>query len=108
MPQKLFEEEFWSAAYGGRDCPISLLAVVFNVFCLGAMWLPSLTSESLSSSQFNQLALLAMSQDPISIVHMEAIHLQAVYLCVVDSTHTKAWACLGLALKLAQTLGIGT
>jgi hypothetical protein len=108
MPRKLFEEEFWAAAYGGRECPISLLAVVFNVFCLGAMWHPSLTSESLTSSQFNQLALLALPQDPISIAHIEAIYLQAVYLCIIDSTHSKAWACLGLALKLAQTLGIGT
>ena len=107
MPQKLFEEEFWSAAYGGREGPISLLAVVFNVLCLGAMWHPSLSSESLSSSQFNQLAVLALSQDTISIAHIEAIYLQAVYLCIIDSTHSKAWACLGLAMKLAQTLGIG-
>lgn len=48
-----------------------------------------------------------MSQDPISIAHIEALYLQAVYLCVIDATHSKSWACLGLNIKLAQTLGIG-
>ncbi|KIM34498.1 hypothetical protein M408DRAFT_325886 [Serendipita vermifera MAFF 305830] len=106
VSRSLFDKEFWPVAYGGKEAPTSLLAVIFNIFCLGAMWHPALPSNCLSPSQFNHLAVLAMSQDPISIAHIEALCMQAVYLCVIDATHSKAWACLGLALKLAQTMGI--
>jgi hypothetical protein len=114
VPQSLLEEEYWPIAYGWRDSTslestrASSLAVLYGIFCLSTSWSTTPPpSEALSPTQYRQLAILAMSQDPLSITHIEALMLYTAYLCGIDDTKGKAWACLGMTIKLAQTLGIG-
>lgn len=106
VPQHLFNEEFWPAAYEGAHSNSVALAVVYGMLALGAKVHPSLPAGSLSAQKYYNLAILAMSQDPLSIVHIEALYLFTVYNCGVDITSSKTWALLGLTIKLAQTLGI--
>jgi hypothetical protein len=108
VPQSLLEEEYWPIVYGHHDSTrTSSLAVLYGVFCLGAFWSTPPPKGALSPAQYQQLAILAMSQDPLSITHIEALILYTIYLCGTDDTHSKAGACLGMTIKLAQTLGIG-
>lgn len=108
MPQDLLEEEYWSFKYGCRNLEkCSSLAVIYGIFALGAVFHTALPAGSLSSHQYIQLATLAMSQDSLSISHIEALYLYTIYLCNADNTHTKPWSVLGMTIKLAQTLGIG-
>ncbi|PVG02031.1 hypothetical protein CPB86DRAFT_805075 [Serendipita vermifera] len=103
----LFIREFWGIAYKDQQfSTLAPLAVLFMVFCLGACWLPHPIQGVLSPREYNQMAILCLSQEPVSIVHIEALILQTCYLCSADMTHGQAWSCLGLAIKLAQTLGI--
>ena len=106
VPQHLFNEEYWPAAYGDASSNSATLAVVYGMFALGAKSHPSLPAESFTAQQYTHLAILAMSQDPLSIVHIEALYLASIYHCGPDITNSKLWALLGLTIKLAQTLGI--
>lgn len=108
VPQSLLEEEYWPYGYGCRESDtVCCLSVLYGIFCLGALWAPTPPPGALSPAQYSQLAILAMGQDPLSIIHIEGLILYACYLCGTDDTHGRAWACLGMAIKFAQTLGIG-
>ncbi|KAG8808929.1 hypothetical protein FRC18_004798, partial [Serendipita sp. 400] len=106
IPQSLLQEEFWPVAYEGRKTNTVSLAVIFGVFCIGAHFHLPVHPEALSPERYLHLSILAISQDPLSIVHIEALFLQASYMCVTDLSLGKPTAILGLMIKCCQTLGI--
>ncbi|KAG8834958.1 hypothetical protein FRC17_006261 [Serendipita sp. 399] len=107
IPQSLLKEEFWPVAYEGRRTNIVSLAVIFGILCLGSIFHNPPLPEALPAERYLHLAILATSQDPLNIVHVEALYLQALYACATDSSLGKPLAILGLIIKYCQTLGIG-
>ncbi|KAG8752473.1 hypothetical protein FRC14_006999 [Serendipita sp. 396] len=106
IPQSLLQEEFWPVAYEGRKTNTVSLAVIFGLLCIGAHFHLPVHPEALSPERYLHLSILAISQDPLSIVHIEALFLQASYMCVTDLSLGKPTAILGLMIKCCQTLGI--
>ncbi|KAL7284825.1 hypothetical protein ACG7TL_002135 [Trametes sanguinea] len=91
------------------------LALMFVVFCFGALTDPSLPTapNNGEASMYYQLTRAALSLEPVldrppSVTTVQALSLMGIYQGLVADEHSieTTWALMGLASKLAQSIGL--
>ncbi|KAI9068189.1 hypothetical protein FKP32DRAFT_1609038 [Trametes sanguinea] len=89
------------------------LALMFVVFCFGALTDPSLPTapNNGEASMYYQLTRAALSLEPVldrppSVTTVQALSLMGIYQGLVADEHSieTTWALMGLASKLAQSV----
>lgn len=90
------------------------LALLFVIFCFGALTDISLppAPDNPDSEQYFQLTRAALSLEPVlerppSVATVQALAMMAIYqgLCSGDNSIESTWALMGMATKLAQSVG---
>ncbi|KAF8233042.1 hypothetical protein L208DRAFT_1268931 [Tricholoma matsutake] len=90
------------------------LALLFVIFCFGALTDVALPSapDNPEAEQFYQLTKAALTLEPVlerppSVATVQALALMAIYegLCSGENSIESTWALMGLATKLAQSVG---
>ncbi|KAF4603107.1 hypothetical protein EYR38_003512 [Pleurotus pulmonarius] len=91
------------------------LALLFVIFCFGALTdneLPPAPDNPIAHQYF-QLTRAALSMEPVldrppSVATVQVLSLMAIYegLCSGENSIERTWALMGLATKLAQSIGL--
>lgn len=91
------------------------LALLFVIFCFGAltdMELPA-APDNVDAEQFYQLTKASLTLEPIlerppSVATVQTLSLMAIYegLCSGENSIESTWTLMGLATKLAQSIGL--
>ncbi|GJE93089.1 fungal-specific transcription factor domain-containing protein [Phanerochaete sordida] len=91
------------------------LALLFVVFCFGALTDPELppAPHNVEASTYYQLCRAALNIEPVldrppSIATVQTLSLMGIYQGLVADEHSieTTWALMGLACKLAQSVGL--
>ncbi|KAI0356832.1 hypothetical protein OH77DRAFT_1588729 [Trametes cingulata] len=91
------------------------LALMFVVFCFGALTDASLppAPHNAEAARYYQLARAALSLEPVldrppSVTTVQTLSLMGIYQGLVADEHSieTTWALMGLASKLAQSIGL--
>ncbi|KDQ56828.1 hypothetical protein JAAARDRAFT_36304 [Jaapia argillacea MUCL 33604] len=91
------------------------LALMFVVFCFGALTDPSLppAPDNEEADFYYQLSRAAMNLEPVlekppSVATVQTLSLMGIYrgMCAGENSIESTWAMFGLATKLAQTIGL--
>lgn len=93
------------------------LALMFVIFCFGALTDISLppAPDNPDADQYFQLTRAALTLEPVldrppSVATVQALSLMAIYqgLCSGDNSIESTWALMGMATKLAQSVGLAS
>ncbi|THU88687.1 hypothetical protein K435DRAFT_761640 [Dendrothele bispora CBS 962.96] len=120
VSQDIFEYEVYSQFYDpnsnrSSDDPILLhrLSLMFMVLAIGSLMDPSLPPYNIEAEKFHQLAKAALFKesflDAPTINSVQALFLMSYYLFLSDRHGNNSgarWAINGLAVKLAQSIGL--
>ncbi|THH32859.1 hypothetical protein EUX98_g1327 [Antrodiella citrinella] len=91
------------------------LALIFVVFCFGALTDPILPPApyNVEAEQYYQLTRAAMNIEPVvdrppSVVTVQTLSLMAIYQGLVadENSIESTWALMGLSTRLAQSVGL--
>ncbi|KAL0580577.1 hypothetical protein V5O48_001402 [Marasmius crinis-equi] len=120
ISQSMFDFEIWSQFYGQQLQPTGddpqlphRLSVMFMILAIGSLMDNNLPSYNLDAEKYHQLARAALFQNPFldspTISAVQALFLMTYYLFIADRHGTGSgarWAIMGLAVKLAQSIGL--
>ncbi|KAF9258728.1 hypothetical protein L218DRAFT_964266 [Marasmius fiardii PR-910] len=121
VSQEMFDMEIYSQFYGQQVQPSvdsdpqlpHRLAVMFMILAIGSLMDSSLPSYNIDAEKYHQLARAALFQSPFldapTISAVQALFLMTYYLFIADRHGTGSgarWAIMGLAVKLAQSIGL--
>ncbi|KAG7093830.1 hypothetical protein E1B28_007469 [Marasmius oreades] len=121
VSQEMFDFEIYTQFYGQQVQPSPdsdpqlhhRLAVMFMILAIGSLMDSSLPSYNIEAEKYHQLARAALFQKPFlhapTISAVQALFLMTYYLFIADRHGTGSggrWAIMGLAVKLAQSIGL--
>ncbi|KAL0060885.1 hypothetical protein AAF712_012349 [Marasmius tenuissimus] len=120
ISQDVFDLEIYTQFYGqqpqasGEDPQLPhRLSVMFMILAIGSLMDGSLPSYNVDAEKYHQLARAALFQNPFldspTISAVQALFLMTYYLFIADRHGTGSgdrWAIMGLAVKLAQSIGL--